>query len=67
LLKRYTHLVIASQNRQRGPLPCEDNEPAISPGRLSLFSIPDLIRDPERRRNGSFQKRVLEAKMGTDS
>jgi hypothetical protein len=30
-----------------GSLPCEDNEPSRSPGRISLLSIPDLIRDPE--------------------
>jgi hypothetical protein len=55
LLKVYTISVIASQSRQRIPLPYEDNEPSRSLGRLFLLSIPDLIRDPEGRSYSSFR------------
>jgi hypothetical protein len=56
LLKRYLHLVIASQNRQRGPLLYEDIEPAKCLGRLFPLSIPDLIRDPVWRHHSSFKR-----------
>jgi hypothetical protein len=33
------------------------------PGRLLLLCIPDLIRDPEGRRYGSFKKRVKQSEI----
>ena len=63
-LDNSSFFIYASQSRQRGRLPYEDNEPAKSRRRFLLFSIPDLIRDPEGRRHSSFKKIVLEAKNG---
>jgi hypothetical protein len=48
-------MFIQSQSRPWERLPYEDNEPSRNPGRLFLFSIPDLIRDPEGRRYSSFR------------
>jgi hypothetical protein len=64
VVKVFSNFVIASRSSQWEPPPYEDHEPSKSQGRLFLLSIPDLIRDPEGRRDGSSKKIILGVRNG---